>query len=172
MTGGDIIDEVLACLPREMKQRIGRSDVRIIFSLIFETITEYLFMGCSVSIRNFGKIFARFKPGGKKFFSRILGREVETLPSLKLFLKPSKQMRKELIWDTMKFKDIREKKKKEEMEKFGYEPEDERKGTKQASKKDKCPKCGSTPSGYPPVCPKCGSEPFEKQYEKGHRGTD
>jgi ABC-type ATPase with predicted acetyltransferase domain len=49
------------------------------------------------------------------------------------------------------------------MEKYGYEKDDKEPKTKIASNKTKCPKCGASIRGNPPVCPNHGSEPFEKK---------
>ena len=48
------------------------------------------------------------------------------------------------------------------MEKYGVEL-DKNKGTKLAAEKGKCPACGKTLSGNPPICPACGSKPLEKR---------
>lgn len=47
------------------------------------------------------------------------------------------------------------------MEKYGVEL-DKNHGEKLAAEKGKCPACGKTLSGNPPICPDCGSKPLEK----------
>jgi len=53
------------------------------------------------------------------------------------------------------------------MDKYGYEQDKEQDLVKKASEDGKCPICGATLEGSPPVCPKHGSEPFEKRERDG-----
>lgn len=56
------------------------------------------------------------------------------------------------------------------MEKFGYTPSSENENLQKLAEEadgpsPKCPKCGKTTTGHPPVCPTHGSKPFEESQE-------
>lgn len=162
MTATELAEEVYNCLPPELQKRINPREVLVIVKLVFETIIEALMLGDSVRIRNFGRIEATFIKGGNLVWCEPVKRFVPRKPNIKLKLVPAKRLRKMVSKARTRMRTLA-KKRKNDMEKYGYEQEKKDPKVKEAAEKGKCPKCGGALSGNPPVCSQCGSKPFEKQ---------
>lgn len=94
MTATELADEVFACLPSDMRERVRKSDVRLMVKLMFETIIEALMLGDDIRIRNFGRIEARFIKGGGMVWCEPVKRMVRRKPNIKLKLVPAKRLRR------------------------------------------------------------------------------
>src|SRR6056300_210298 len=150
MTTLELAVEVWDCLPPHVKKRVTARDVHLVVKLSFETIGEHLLVGDEIKIRNFGKITATLIKGGTKFWCEPMKRMVVRKPNIRIKFMPSSRLRN-AVGSVRKELRARAKKGIEAMEKYGYEAEKKDEEVKEASEKNKCPKCGSTLKGNPPV---------------------
>lgn len=70
-----------------------REDVYTVVKLVFESIAEAIMVDDEVKIRNFGKIRARYIPGGKLVWCQPVQREVPRKPNIKLVFTPAQRLR-------------------------------------------------------------------------------